>query len=644
MDNLINAIAADINKTDKAKLSEDEILSQLEQNFSSLLIDIAPVIILMLDPDGKIIRFNSYMEKVSGYALNEVKDKEWFELFIPKSQKQKTRKLFASAIKSTQTYANIDYLITKDGNQKVVEWYAKTLKDNNNRTIALLAIGLDVTERVEEEKQLNLFRTLIDYSIDAIEIIDPDTFHFLDVNETACKELGYSKEEMLSMSVLDIDPKMDADTFKESKIQLQKEKKLRFEGIHRRKDGSTFPVEVNSRLVELDQPYVLSIVRDVTKRQHAEQILRESEEKFRSIMTSAQDAIIMIDNEGVITLWNEAAQNIFGYSQEEVIGHVLHNIIAPKRFLEAHHKGFEHFKKTGEGPVVDKTVELYALRKDGTEFPIELSLSKTLVNGKWNAIGIIRDITDRKKMQEELKLKDEMMIAQSKQAAMSDMIAMLAHQWRQPISVISMAVNNLQASVELEDEITPELLNEHIETLHQQIMELDNNISNFRDFFKPKEEKEEETTIEEVLTCTLNIIDKSLENNDIKLNIESKNDISFVVNKSSLVQVLLNILGNAKHMLVDNRIDNPIIDLTISSTDDSITISVCDNGGGIPDSIIDKLAQPYFTTKNEFNGKGLGLYISRTIVEKHLFGTLTWHNEQDGACFVITLKNKQAVK
>jgi PAS domain S-box-containing protein len=636
MEDLLNSLTADLDKT---KVHEDALSS-----LSSLLIETAPVIILMLSPKGKILHFNRFMEKLTGYSLKEVVGADWFDTFIPESQREETKKLFFTAVDNINTYANQDYILTKDGTKKTVEWYDKTVKNSDGNTVGLLCIGLDITERIKEEKQLNLFRTLIDYSIDAIEIIDPDTYHFLDVNETACKELGYSKEEMLSMSVLDIDPKMDADAFKESKIQLQKEKKLRFEGIHRRKDGSTFPVEVNSRLVELDKPYALSIVRDVTERERTEQSLRDSEEKFHSIMSSAQDAIVMIDDEGKVTLWNEAAENIFGYSQEEAIGKILHEFIAPKRFLEAHHKGFEHFKKTGEGAAVGKTVELSALRKDGREFPIELSLSKAIINDKYHAIGILRDISERKKMQDDIKLKDEMMIAQSKQAAMSDMIAMLAHQWRQPISVISMAVNNLQASVELGDEITPELLKEHIETLHQQITELDNYIGNFRDFFKQKEEKEEITTIEDILSSTLNIIDKSLENNDIKLNINSKNDISFIVNKGSLVQVLLSILGNAKNILVNQNIADPTINLNVSSTDDSVVISVCDNGGGIPDSIIDKIDQPYFSTKDEFNGKGLGLYISRTIVERHLFGTLTWHNEQDGACFVITLQNKQAVK
>jgi C4-dicarboxylate-specific signal transduction histidine kinase len=107
--------------------------------------------------------------------------------------------------------------------------------------------------------------------------------------------------------------------------------------------------------------------------------------------------------------------------------------------------------------------------------------------------------------------------------------------------------------------------------------------------------------------------------------------------KSSMIQVLINILVNAKEILVSNKIEQAEINITIDETKEVITISICDNAGGIPESIMDKIGQPYFTTKKELNGVGLGLYISRTILEKHLCGTLTWHNEDKGACFVITL-------
>ena len=144
-------------------------------------------------------------------------------------------------------------------------------------------------------------------------------------------------------------------------------------------------------------------MEDQTDRKRAEEALNESEEKFRSISTSAQDAIVMMDNDGSITYWNEAAEKIFGYASGEVVGKELHALIMPQKYHQSVTKGLEHFQKTGKGNAVGKTLELSALRKDGTEFHVGLSLSAVQLQNKWSAIGIIRHITERKRLEEQLR-------------------------------------------------------------------------------------------------------------------------------------------------------------------------------------------------------------------------------------------------
>ena len=133
-----------------------------------------------------------------------------------------------------------------------------------------------------------------------------------------------------------------------------------------------------------------------------EEALRESEEKFRSMSDSAQDAILMMDHQGNISYWNKAAEKILGYSAQETLGKELHTFLAPKHYQAAFKEAFSRFKKIGQGPAVGKTLELEAERKDGTEIPIELSISATKLKGEWNAIGILRDITERKHGEKEL--------------------------------------------------------------------------------------------------------------------------------------------------------------------------------------------------------------------------------------------------
>ena len=130
--------------------------------------------------------------------------------------------------------------------------------------------------------------------------------------------------------------------------------------------------------------------------------LRISEDRFRTITSSAQDAIIMLDEGGNISFWNEAAERLFGYTKEEVSGHNLHTLLVPPPFREAHQRAFPHFQHTGQGSAVGKMVELAGLRRDGSEFPLELSLSSVHVKDAWHAIGIVRDITDSKELEQRI--------------------------------------------------------------------------------------------------------------------------------------------------------------------------------------------------------------------------------------------------
>lgn len=172
------------------------------------------------------------------------------------------------------------------------------------------------------------------------------------------------------------------------------------------KDGKERVIAWNNTLLldEKGKPVgTMSIGEDITERRQMEEALRESEEKLRTITISAQDAIIMIDEKGAVSFWNEAAEKMFGYAAAEVMGQNMYKLIAPERYHEAHFRAFARFQNTGQGSAVGKTVELVAIRKDGMEFPVELSLSAVKLRGKWQAIGIIRDVTARKQVEEALR-------------------------------------------------------------------------------------------------------------------------------------------------------------------------------------------------------------------------------------------------
>jgi len=160
-----------------------------------------------------------------------------------------------------------------------------------------------------------------------------------------------------------------------------------------------------------------------------EKALRESEERFRNLATAAKDAIIMMDSKGNILYWNPAAEKIFGYKEEEVYEKDLHKLIVPEKFYENHLKGFRTFKKTGGGFFIGKILELSALRKDGTEIPVELSLSSLKLQGEFHAVGIIRDISERKLAEKERLQKEKLQ-------GVLEMAGAACHELNQPLQVI----------------------------------------------------------------------------------------------------------------------------------------------------------------------------------------------------------------
>jgi PAS domain S-box-containing protein len=167
---------------------------------------------------------------------------------------------------------------------------------------------------------------------------------------------------------------------------------------------NAFDQAARSLLVEIsaDINFALDNFKHEAERKQTEKSLIESEEKFRAMSASAQDAIIMIDNVGKISFWNRAAENIFAYPAHEVLGKNLHLLLAPAKFHDESAKGFANFQHTNEGAAIGQTLELMALRKNGDEFPVELSLSAVQISGLWQSIGIIRDISKRKQIEAQM--------------------------------------------------------------------------------------------------------------------------------------------------------------------------------------------------------------------------------------------------
>ena len=262
------------------------------------------------------------------------------------------------------------------------------------------------------------------------------------------------------------------------------------------------------------------------------------------------------------------------------------------------------------------------------------------------SIGTVQDITEKKLLELDMQDKDQQMLHQSRLAQMGEMINMIAHQWRQPLTAISARVNNLIFKTIMDDNINNELLKKELEHIGEYSQHLSKTIDDFRGFFD-KDKTKEKTTLEDIVNSTLSIVQTSVESKNIKIitNFTSHQEVETYSNE--VKQVVLNLIKNAEDVLIEKEITNPIITIQTKCIDKNIyTLIVKDNAGGIPDNIINNIFDPYFSTKREKDGTGIGLYMSKTIIEDHCGGKLSASNDNDGAVFKIKFNDihKQIIK
>jgi len=239
----------------------------------------------------------------------------------------------------------------------------------------------------------------------------------------------------------------------------------------------------------------------------------------------------------------------------------------------------------------------------------------------------------------DLRKKDKILQQQSKLAQMGEMISMIAHQWRQPLSTLSNIIANLQIKFALNNQEFLELSDKKLHEMSELIQSMSMTINDFRAFYKPHKESHI-LPLSHPITKALNILQNTLERKNIHLecNFDFNEEVEFYPNE--IMQVILNIIKNAEDNFEEKSIQAPYIKIITSKENNQYTISICDNGGGIEKKILEHIFEPYFSTKSDQNGTGLGLYMSKMIIEEHHKGKLEAFNHKDGVCFKLVLNAK----
>lgn len=234
---------------------------------------------------------------------------------------------------------------------------------------------------------------------------------------------------------------------------------------------------------------------------------------------------------------------------------------------------------------------------------------------------------------DELVQKDKILTVQSKQAVMGEMISMIAHQWRQPLSTITLQISNLQFKKLLGQGVSDDDMDKALSNISDTIIYLSDTVDDFQAYFHTDKEKDD-IGINELLEKATNLVLARTKESNIDIVIDSKDNIIVKTYTNEFIQVVLNIINNAIDALSEVKVDNPTININVNHNSELLTIDITDNAGGISDENISKLFEPYFSTKGK-NGTGLGLYMCQTIVQKQLNGEIKVQSSKEGSTFTI---------
>lgn len=349
---------------------------------------------------------------------------------------------------------------------------------------------------------------------------------------------------------------------------------------------------------------------------------------FKTLIDTMSEGLALFDETLHCIEINKSALEKFGYTYEEGIGQHIFTVISQN----------DHGKLLTLNQQEHAKSEWTLVRQDGSTFPAFVSGSNITYKGKAARIVTFIDLT-------EIKEKEKQLYAQSRLAQMGEMISMIAHQWRQPLGAISASVIGIKTKVQMQKfDLTSQAgrmeqeqyLMQKLDKMGTYVEHLSETIEDFRNFFKPNKEK---TTVnlEEVINKALNIVHPGLLDSHIKVQKQIQFNKSIETYNNEILQALLNILKNAIDHFAAHKRESPQITIRGYEERDGFVIEIIDNGGGIPEKIIDKIFDPYFSTKDDKNGTGLGLYMTKTMIEDHCKGKIEVENLDGGARFKITL-------
>jgi PAS domain S-box-containing protein len=428
----------------------------------------------------------------------------------------------------------------------------------------------------------------------------------------ACERLfGYTREEVLGQNVKMLMPSpfhQEHDRYLANYLRTGERKIIGIgrEVVGRRKDGTTFPMDLSvGETLDEDQPVFVGIIHDLTERKRQEQALRESAARLRAVVDTAVDGVILIDSTGHITMFNPACEKLFGYKAGEVIGQNV-KVLMPTPFREEHDRYLTNYRETGERKIIGIGREVSGRRKDGSTFPMDLSVGEAHQEGKTVFVGIIHDLTDRKRTEEQL-------VQAQKMETVGQLSGGIAHDFNNLLTVIIGNAETLSDRLKVRPDLKQ--LSDQILSAGERGAELTQRLLAFsrRQALRPV-----------LIDCNqlvdgMRVLLTRMLREDIAIKTLLDPDLlPAFADAAQLESAIMNLALNAQDAMAGGG------NLTLSTSDaslderyqsehpevrsgDYVMIAVTDDGEGMPPDVLERVFEPFFTTKEVGKGSGLGL-------------------------------------
>ena len=496
------------------------------------------------------------------------------------------------------------------------------------------------------------------------------------VNDYVCRILGYSRDELIGMSLNQLtapeDRKRTAAIRAEILVGTLESAKYEKRYIHR--DGSLLWVHATvSPLYDAKGCFtgVVGTIQDISTRKAAEERLAETTWLLGALSQATPEPLYVKDRESRLIFLNPATAKSIGKPVDELLGKNEYDWLPDREQAEIMIANDRRVMETGITLIVEEAMTgPYGVRQLlCTKSPLRNEAGEII-----GIVGINRDITAKKRAEEdlhrikkeleirvversqelertyeelhheikermaaleELHVKERLLIQQSRLAAMGEMISNISHQWRQPLNILGLIIQEMELAAN-SGKFTQTSLNASVAKAMQIISEMSRTIDDFRNFFST-DKMTVSFTICEVLDKTLSFMEYIFKQMEVHVEVTCEEDVRVEGLRNEYTQAVLNILSNARDAFLEREIVDPLLSIRVFRKNDMAVVIIKDNGGGIPQEIIDRIFEPYFTTKGPDKGTGIGLFMSKTIIEKNMGGRLTVCNAGTGAEFRVEI-------